>query len=366
MILINSPGPLATIQDQGRFGFARYGISVSGAADAHALTLGNMLVGNAANAAAIEVTFGGADIEFTAETVLAITGGDLTASINLASAPMNQTIAAIPGDRLTFGAPRNGLRAYVCVAGGIDVPPALGSRSTYLAAAIGGLEGRPLRAGDELRVGDADWQVGFTNRSAHAGRRAPPGLLPRYGAEVTARVIPGPQAAQFTERGTETFYDSVYTVTEKSDRQGVRLDGPAIEAVEGRYDIVSDAVVTGAIQIPGDARPIVLLADRQTTGGYPKIGVVATVDIPLLAQASPGTRVRFARISVEEAQDATRRAIAELAGAALEEPVVQVTDMVIDGSPLRLELAAPREPGAQLRMTVVVNGQRRVVGASRA
>lgn len=366
MIRIHSPGPLATIQDQGRFGYARYGISVSGAADAHALTLGNMLIGNPANAAAIEITFGGADVEFTADTVLAITGGDLTPSFNGVAAPMNQAIGAIAGDRLTFGSPRTGLRAYVCVAGGVDVPPALGSRSTYLAAGIGGLEGRPLRSGDELQVGYADRQVGFTNTVAHAGRRAPASLLPRYGAEVTARVIPGPQADQFTERGTEAFYTSVYTVTEKSDRQGVRLDGPTIEAIEGRYDIVSDAVVTGAIQVPGDARPIVLLADRQTTGGYPKIGVVATVDIPLLAQAAPGTRVRFARISVEEAQDATRRAIAALAGAAIEEPVVQVTDMVIDGSPYRLEMAAPREPGAQLRMTVVVNGQRRVVGASRA
>lgn len=359
MIRILSPGPLATVQDQGRFGLSRYGISVSGAADAHALTLGNMLVGNPANAAAVEITFGGAEVEFTADTVLAITGGDLTPRMNDLPVSMNQTLAAIAGDRLTFGAPRYGLRAYLCVAGGIDVPPALGSRSTYLAAGIGGLEGRSLRTGDEL-------PVGYAERTAHAGRRAPAGLMPHYGSDVTVRVIPGPQVGQFTARGIETFYSNSYTVSERSDRQGVRLDGPAIEAVDDRYDIVSDAVVTGAIQVPGDARPIVLLADRQTTGGYPKIGVVATVDIPLLAQAAPGTAVRFARISVEEAQEATRRAIAELAGAAIEEPVIQVTEMVIDGSPFRLEMAVPREPGPSLRLTVVANGRPRVAGAANA
>jgi allophanate hydrolase subunit 2 len=190
--------------------------------------------------------------------------------------------------------------------------------------------------------------------------------VPKYGSEVTVHVIPGPQADQFTAKGVETFYSNAYTVTDKSDRQGVRLDGPAIEAVGGRYDIVSDAVVTGAIQVPGDARPIVLLADRQTTGGYPKIGVVATVDIPLLAQAAPGTSVRFVRTTIEEAQEATRRAIAGLAGAAVEEPVLQVTDLVIDGSPFRLEMAVPRQATSQLRMTVVADGRQRIVGASSA
>jgi antagonist of KipI len=355
VIRVISPGALATIQDQGRFGLSRYGISVSGAADAHALTLGNMLVGNPASAAAVEVTFGGAEFELTGDTLLAITGGDLTPAINGASVPMNQTLAAIAGDRLSFGSPRYGLRAYLCVAGGIDVPPRLGSRSTYLAAAIGGLDGRPLRSGDELALG-------YAARLVHAGRRAPAGLLPRYGPDINVRVIPGPQIEQFTEKGIETFYSSAYTVTDKSDRQGVRLDGPAIDAIEGRYDIVSDAVVTGTIQVPGDARPIVLLADRQTTGGYPKIGVVATVDIPLLAQAAPGTIVRFTRVTVEEAQEATRKAISELAGATLEEPVVQTTEMVIDGARFRLELAMPRQPGPQGRITVMANGQPGVVG----
>jgi antagonist of KipI len=359
VIRVLSPGPLSTVQDQGRFGLSRFGISVSGAVDAHALTLGNMLVGNPANAAAIEVTFGGAEFQFATDALIGITGGDLAPALNQAPVEMNQTLAVIAGDRLTFGSVRSGLRAYVCVAGGIDVPPTLGSRSTYLAAGIGGLAGRALRAGDEL-------PVGFNDRPLHAGRRASAALVPKYGSEITVHVIAGPQADQFTAKGVETFYLSAYTVTDKSDRQGVRLDGPAIEAVGGRYDIVSDAVVTGAIQVPGDARPIVLLADRQTTGGYPKIGVVATVDIPLLAQAAPGTSVRFARTTIEEAQEATRRAIAELAGAAVEEPVLHVTNLVIDGSPFRLEMAVPRQATSQLRMTVVADGRQRIVGASSA
>jgi antagonist of KipI len=359
MIRVLSPGPLATVQDQGRFGLSRFGISVSGAADAHALTLGNMLVGNPANAAAIEVTFGGAEFQFATDALIGITGGDLAPAINQVQVEANQTLAVIAGDRLTFGSARSGLRAYLCVAGGVDVPLSLGSRSTHLAAGIGGLAGRALRAGDELPIGSAD-------RLVHAGRRAPASLVPKYGNDITVHVIAGPQVDHFTSKGMETFYSSAYTVTEKSDRQGVRLDGPAIEAVAGRYDIVSDAVVTGAIQVPGDARPIVLLADRQTTGGYPKIGVVATADIPLLAQAAPGTAVRFARTTVEEAQEATRRAIAELAGAAVEEPVLQVTDLVIDGAPFRIEMAVPRQATSQPRMTVVADGRRRIVGVGNA
>ncbi|MBI4305473.1 MAG: biotin-dependent carboxyltransferase [Chloroflexi bacterium] len=350
-----SPGPLTTTQDQGRFGYSRYGVSISGAADTHALTIGNMLVGNPANAAAIEVTFGATEFEFLDESVFALTGADLAASFNGAPAPLNQTIAAIPSDRVSFQSPKTGFRAYLCLAGGVDVPPTLGSRSTYLAAGIGGHEGRALRTDDVLHTGLSD-------RPVHTGRRASPSLLPRYGADITVRVIAGPQSDRFSETGLKIFYSSAYTVTDKSDRQGVRLDGPIIEAVAG-YDIVSDAVVTGAVQVPGDGKPIVLLADRQTTGGYPKIGVVATVDVPLLAQVTPGSVVRFHPISVEEAQDETRRAIAALAAAVFEEPELQVTEMLVDGVPYRLELALPQAPARHLRATALVNGVRRVVGA---
>jgi len=353
VLRVTSGGPLATVQDQGRFGFSRFGISVSGAVDAHALTLGNRLVGNPANSAAIEITFGGAVFEFAADTVFALTGADLSPDLNGVPVQMNQTIAAIPGDRLSMQSPRFGLRSYLCVAGGFEVPLTMGSRSTYLAAGVGGHHGRALKQGDEV-------PIGTPGRTVHAGRRAPDAIIPRYGAEISVRVVPGPQEDRFTERGLETFYSSVYTSTDKSDRQGVRLDGPAIPAHGKRYDIVSDAVVTGAIQVPGDARPIVLLADRQTTGGYPKIGVVATVDIPLLAQAAPGTKIRFSKVTVEEAQQATRTAIAGLAGMALEEPVVQVTEMVIDGLPVRVEIATPREPTSLTRLTVVENGRLRV------
>jgi antagonist of KipI len=175
----------------------------------------------------------------------------------------------------------------------------LGSRSTHSGSRLGGLDGGPLKAGDTLPLGEP-------SPSAAPGRRLPNALRPEYGRELTVRVIPGPQDAAFTAEGIETFYSSPYTVTEKSDRQGVRLDGPKIEAKNGRYDIVSDAVVFGSVQVPGDGMPIVLLADRQTTGGYAKIGIVATVDLPKLAQAAPGTVIRFVQTSVQDAQKALR------------------------------------------------------------
>ena len=297
-IQVISPGALSLIQDGGRRGFQRFGVSVSGAMDPYSLVLGNRLVGNQPEFAAVEVTFGSAEFAFDEDAFIAITGADLSASIDGTPAPLWESFLAQANSSLSFGAPVNGMRAYVCVAGGIASAPVLGSRSTHVASGLGGIDGGPLKAGDELPVGPAP------DERDHL--RAPMDLVPVIESPVTVRVVPGPQEDAFTTAGVGTFYGSEYAVSDRSDRQGVRLEGPEIAAVNDRYDIVSDAVVFGSIQVPGDRKPIILLADRQATGGYPKIATVATVDIPKLAQAQPGAAIRFERIEVGSAQIAAR------------------------------------------------------------
>jgi len=348
-----APGPLATVQDRGRPGYQRYGVSVSGAVDEYALVLGNLLVGNDRDAAALEVTLGIAEFEFLEPAAFAVTGGDLGATLAGAPVPMWQEVPAEAGDRLAFAAPVLGLRAYLCVAGGFDTPPALGSRATHIGSKLGGFEGRALQTDDELPFGDPG--------SDFAGRMAPDELRPAYAAEVTIRVVPGPQDDAFTEEGRTTFYDSAYTVTDQLDRMGARLDGPVVEAIDGRYDIVSDAVPRGSVQIPGDGKPIVLLADRQTTGGYAKIAVVATADLPLLAQAGPGTVVRFAPVEVEEAEEAARLHLAALDEPVFETALQAVTrHVVVDGGAYEVDLppdAGSVAAGESRRLDVLVNGR---------
>ncbi len=340
-----APGPLSTVQDLGRPGYQRLGVSVSGAADPYALRLGNLLAGNEENAAGVEVALGNAEFEFSAPAVFAVTGADLGAALNGGPVPMWEAVGAAAGDRLSFAGGGTGLRAYVCVAGGIDTPPALGSRATHLAAKLGGVDGRALRAGDELPLGPPD--------SAPApGRRVPGGLIPGYGGEVMVRVVPGPQDDRFPRESLETFFESEFTVSDRTDRMGVRLDGPEVPAIDGAHDIVSDAVVTGAIQVPGDGHPIVLLSDRQTTGGYVKLGVVASVDLPLLAQSPPGARVRFRRITVEQAQAAAREREAALSAIVFDEPAAEMRqyELVVCGANYHVQVPAARGGEATVRV----------------
>ncbi len=293
-----SPGVLSLIQDGGRRGFQRFGVSVSGAMDPDSLVLGNRLVGNQPGFAAVEVTFGGAEFAFDEDAFIAITGADLSATIDGTPVPLWESFLAPAASTLSFGAPAIGMRAYLCVAGGVTSAPVLGSRSTHVASGIGGNDGGPLKAGDELPVGPAP--------DVRDHLRVPMDLVPGIESSITVRVVPGPQEDAFTAAGVGTFYGSGYAISDRSDRQGVRLEGPEIAAVNERYDIVSDAVVFGSIQVPGDRKPIILLADRQTTGGYPKIGTVASVDIPKLAQAHPASNIRFERTEVGAAQTAAR------------------------------------------------------------
>jgi len=294
------PGPLTTVQDLGRYGYQRYGVPSSGAMDTFALRVANLLVGNPEGAAGLEMTLAGLQVRILADTVFAVTGADMRPRLDDRLVPMWRAVAAPKGATLSLGAARAGARAYLAVAGGIDVPVVLGSRSTYLRSRLGGLDGRPLQAGDVLRV------QGIVPPSTIEGRRIAPRLIPRRGGSQTVRVVLGPQDDRFTREGIRTFLSSVYAVAAQSDRMGYRFEGPRIQH-KVSADLVSDGSPHGAVQVPGDGTPIVLLADRGTAGGYTKIATVITVDLARLAQACPGDRILFQAVSVEEARAALVR-----------------------------------------------------------
>lgn len=275
----------------------QFGISPSGALDYRSLALANLLVGNPPDEAGIEITLAGPTLTFHQQTLIALAGADLGATLNGGEIPLWQSFPVIPGDVLSFRGRRRGCRCYLAVAGGIDVPRVLGSRSTDLVAKIGGLEGRALRDGDALFAGTPAARIRDLAGSVVRPEAIPP--FPATG-EWQVRVIPGPQADRFSDEGIETFYSSTYTITASSNRTGLRLSGPPVAHRAGA-DIISDGLPLGAVQVPGDGSPIVLLADRNTVGGYAKIGVVFTPDVWRLGQAFPGERVRFRRMTADEA-----------------------------------------------------------------
>jgi len=291
------PGLLTTVQDKGRHGYQQYGVPVSGAMDSYALMVANLLVGNGEGDACLEITVLGPRLRILGDTVVSITGADLSPVVNNNPLPMWEAVKVCSGDTISFGHPERGCRSYLAVAGGIDVPEVMGSRSTYVKSRLGGLEGRPLRSGDRLRAGETRGEI--------SAKKLPPQYIPGYQAENELRVILGPQDDYFTEKGIQTFLHSEYMISIQADRMGCRLEGPPIEHKAGA-DIISDGVLQGAVQVPGDGLPIILLADRQTTGGYVKIAIVSTVDLPKLAQAEPGDRVRFLQVTEEEAYQLLR------------------------------------------------------------
>lgn len=291
----SAPGMLTTVQDGGRWGYQGKGMPVAGALDLQAFRLGNVLAGNDENDAALEVTLLGPALSVVeGEAVLAVTGAELGFCINGEPVPNWTSVAAKAGDTLSFTGPKSGCRAYLCVSGGIDVPFVMGSRSTYLRARVGGFEGRALKKGDRIPCGAPQPLWKRCERLV-----CPEELRPVYDFGAPLRVIPGPQEDLFTEKGRDTFYGSEYVISTSADRMGYRMDGPVVEH-ESAADIISDAIPLGAVQVPGHGQPIIMLADRQTTGGYAKIGVVSSADVAVLSQRLPGQKVRFVRISLEE------------------------------------------------------------------
>jgi biotin-dependent carboxylase-like uncharacterized protein len=296
-LFVVDPGLLTTIQDRGRFGHQRVGVPPSGPLDRAAFMVANRLVGNPDGAAALECTIKGPRLEVRHDAVVAVAGAPMGFTINGQDAPSWTAVRIRTGDVLAFQMAQAGCRAYLAVAGGIDVPLALGSRATYLRGRLGGQGGRALQKGDALPVGRPP------PGGAREGRTVPPALRPAYPAERECRVILGPQDDRFTAEGIRAFLEGPYDVTPQADRMGYRLKGPEITHARG-HDIVSDGIPLGGIQVPGERQPIVLLVDRQTTGGYTKIATVIGADIGAIGQTRPGQRIRFRRVTLEEAHAA--------------------------------------------------------------
>lgn len=292
-VKVKIPGALTTVQDAGRFGYQKSGISTSGVMDQDAYEKANYLVGNERGEAVLEMTVFGGTYEFTEDAVAAVTGAGMEVTLNHQPAARNRPIKIQAGDTLSVGLAREGIRSYLAVAGGFDVPMVLGSRSTNRKCRMGGFCGRALEANDELPIGKEKKEYGEIK-----DRRAEEREFPSV---ITVRVIEGPQAEYFTEKGKKTFYSETYTISEQSDRMGYRLEGASVESINGT-DIVSDGIALGSVQVPASGKPIVLLADRQTTGGYAKIATVYSGDIPKLVQGKPKDKVRFVPITIEEAQ----------------------------------------------------------------
>jgi len=294
-MVVQEAGPLTTVQDLGRAGYLRVGVPTSGPMDRESFVLANRLVGNPDGAAALECTLMGPRVALSDARLVAVTGADMPVTLNGAPVETWTAIAVAAGDVLRLAAARSGVRAYLAVSGGIDTPPALGSRSTYLRGRLGGVEGRAVRKGDRLPLGAASAAMAAPGRRAHPPRAAEPA-----GAPAMLHVVLGPQDDRFTAAGIATLLESEYEMTPQSDRMGARFKGPRIEHSRG-HDILSDGIALGAVQVVGDGQPIVLLADRQSTGGYTKIATVCSFDIGRLAQVKPGQRVRYVLTSVEQA-----------------------------------------------------------------
>ncbi|MBS1820296.1 MAG: biotin-dependent carboxyltransferase family protein [Acidobacteria bacterium] len=283
-VMVLSPGVQTTVQDLGRWGFQSLGIPVAGPMDPFAHRLANALVGNPRAAATLEAAMVGPTLQFDESRVIAVTGAMFDLHLDDQLAPMNTPLAVRPGSVLRFGERRSGARAYLAMAGGVDTTPVLGSRSTHVPTRMGGFEGRALRRGDRLAIGPAS-----VARMPPRGRG---GDVPVAPSPAIVRVLAGPQANRFVPEALEAFASAPYHVSVHSDRMGVRLTGPTLRHIE-TADIVSDATPVGSVQVPASGEPIVLMADRQTTGGYAKLATVIAADIGVLGQACPGDRIQF-------------------------------------------------------------------------
>ncbi|MGF9713507.1 biotin-dependent carboxyltransferase family protein [Paenibacillus naphthalenovorans] len=312
-MVVEKPGMLTTVQDAGRFGRRGIGVVTAGAVDPFAFRTANALVANAPGAAVLEMTLTGAVLRFEQEAVVAFCGAEMDAHAEGGPPlPGWRPVLVRSGTVLRFGSARSGVRAYLAVAGGFAVPAVLGSRSTYVPARFGGLAGRPLQAGDRLPVGPPP-ALAAALHARLAAAAAPGAALspapwalarearPPYAEHPAIRAVRGREAESFEARSLEAFFSAPYRVTAQSDRMGCRLDGERL-ALISPLEMISEAVTPGTIQVPPDGQPIVLLADVQTTGGYPRIAQVAAVDLPLVAQARPGSRLRFTEITAPEAQ----------------------------------------------------------------
>ena len=297
------PGMLTTVQDRGRWGHQDSGVPVAGPMDAYSHRRANRLAGNPDGLATIEVTLIGPEFTTDGEVTCAVAGADFVVLVDGAAVDARQAFRVPGGARLRFAGRHRGARAYLAVSGGFDVEPVFGSRATSVVSAMGPFGGRPLKAGDRLPVGDS------RGTPANAGS---PLALPEGGARV--RVIMGPHDWMFTPEAIDTLLRTRFIVTPESNRMGYRLEGAALAHVD-RADVLSDATPFGSLQVPASGQPILLMADRQTTGGYPKIATVISADLPVAGQLAPGDWMEFVRCSRADALRALDEQEARLAGA---------------------------------------------------
>ncbi len=291
-VTVVAPGFQTTVQDAGRHGQAHLGVSASGAADAVSMRLGNLLVGNARNAPALEMTLVGGTFLFDHAAVIALAGSDFEPRLDRAPVPMWTSIPVAAGQQVGFRATRSGARCYVCISGGIRVPPVLGSASTHLMTGLGGHLGRALKAGDELDLGTPPLGVSRL-------MRLPDPLVGLLRRDVI-RVTEGPQAERYSSSALTDFASSPYVVSEESNRMGIRLLGNPLRAREAG-EMLTEGVSLGAVQVPPDGRPIILFVEHQTTGGYPKIANVISADMHAVGQLRPRDTVRFEFVSLRRA-----------------------------------------------------------------
>jgi len=292
-IQVKSAGLLTTVQDLGREGFGPMGVSASGAADPIALRLGNRLVGNADGAAGLEMTLLGGTFSFPHGAVVALTGSDFAVTLDDVHVGLWTSIKISPGQTLSLGHTRSGARCYLCVRGGISVEPFLGSASTHILSGLGGFEGRALRKGDMLNIGPATESC----RKRKLAQWAREAFAPRK----LLRVTPGPQVDWFPESSLQSFYSGRYRVAEESNRMGLRLEGSPIPADSGG-EMITEGVSLGAIQVPEGGLPIILSVEQQTTGGYPKIANVISVELPSVGQLRPRDEIRFELVDWDTAR----------------------------------------------------------------
>ncbi|WP_054637738.1 biotin-dependent carboxyltransferase family protein [Thalassobacillus sp. C254] len=310
-INILQPGLLTTVQDLGRHGYQRKGIIVSGGMDPYSLRLANMLVGNREDEAVLEMTLKGPVLEFQNDAVIAIVGGDFTPSIEGIPLPLGKPVLVKKNNVVKMGSCSEGCRAYVAFAGGINVPEVMNSKSTYLRAEIGGFHGRPLQAEDILKAGKTNEKNGrvfsylssgqsdrFNTTTWSINRKS---FLPLK-EKGPIRVIKGTHFHLFTNNAKRKFFQKEFKINPQSDRMGYRLRGPLLQKDENK-DILSEAVALGTVQVASDGNPVILMADRQTTGGYPRIAQVIQTDIPRLAQLKPGDSLHFEEVTIQEAEE---------------------------------------------------------------
>ena len=303
MITILKAGLQTTVQDIGRHGYQQYGVTVSGAMDHISSRVANILTGNSEDAPLLEITWSGPEIRFEEDSLISLCGGDLSPAINGQPISGWRPILVEKGDLLSFGKCVRGLRAYLAVAGGLKVPKVMDSHSTYLKAGIGGYHGRALKKGDQLDGNSpSPFIETLIKQPARKLNWTAAGFAPSiFRPAATFRIIPGKQADLFNDQSLWNFYHSPYKITLDSDRMGYRLHGNQL-LLKKDTEILSEGVTFGSIQVPLNGQPIILMADRQTTGGYPRIGEVASADLPALAQVPPNTDIRFQEITLEEAQ----------------------------------------------------------------